>query len=143
MTEIDPREAESTEPDSLPEGWIPARVSDLVHLVNGFPFKPTHWKTFGLPIIRIQNLNNPRAPFNYCPDSIPKKYLVKKGDLLFAWSGTPGTSFGAHIWEGDEAWLNQHIFRVEFDEAHLDKKFLRFAINRNLGVCRKKHMWME
>jgi type I restriction enzyme S subunit len=53
--------------------------------------------------------------------------------LLFAWSGTPGTSFGAHIWCGGEAWLNQHIFNVLFDENEWDKKFLQFAINQNLA----------
>ena len=51
---------------------------------------------------------------------------------MFAWSGTPGTSFGAHIWQGGGAWLNQHIFKVLFDEELLNKKFLRLAINQNL-----------
>lgn len=121
-----------TETD-LSEGWALAEAGKVLTLVNGFPFKPSHWKGHGLPIIRIQNLNNPNAPFNYCPDRIPDKYRVNKGDLLFAWSGTPGTSFGAHIWNGGAAWLNQHIFRVEFDEGIFDKRFLRLSINRNLN----------
>ena len=116
----------------LPEGWAQAEVSELLTLLNGYPFKPSQWKGRGRPIIRIQNLNNPDARFNYCPDDIPRKYIVRTGDLLFAWSGTPGTSFGAHIWGGGEAWLNQHIFRVDFEEAFLDRRFLKLAINRNL-----------
>lgn len=118
--------------DSVPEGWTLARAGDLLRLTNGFPFKPSHWKGRGLPIIRIQNLNNPDASFNYCPDHLLDKYHVKHGDLLFAWSGTPGTSFGAHIWPGDSALLNQHIFRVDFDTQLFDKGFLRLSINRNL-----------
>src|SRR5438445_407881 len=118
--------------EDLPEGWAYGRIYDLVRLVNGFAFKPSHWKGRGLPIIRIQNLNNPNAPFNYCPDRIPEKFLVRHGNLLFAWSGTPGTSFGAHIWNGGNGWLNQHIFRVDFDESLLDKIYLRLAINCNL-----------
>jgi type I restriction enzyme S subunit len=97
-----------------------------------YPFKPSQWKEQGRPIIRIQNLNNSNAAFNRCPDHIPDKYLVQNGALLFAWSGTPGTSFGAHIWSGETGWLNQHIFRVDFDDGQLDKKFLRLAININL-----------
>ena len=116
----------------LPEGWTPARVGEIVDLVNGFAFKPSHWKGRGLPIIRIQNLNNANAPFNHCPDSMPDKYLVATGDLLFAWSGTPGTSFGAHVWKRAKGLLNQHIFRVDFNENLLDKHFLRLAINHNL-----------
>lgn len=116
----------------LPEGWAAARVDSLVSLFNGFAFKPSHWKGSGLPIIRIQNLNNPEAPYNYCPDDLPEKFRVAHGDLLFAWSGTPGTSFGAHVWQGRRAWLNQHIFRVAFDRELLDRDFLKHAINQNL-----------
>lgn len=122
----------ATTAEELPEAWANARAGDVLALVNGFPFKPSHWKGSGLPIIRIQNLNNPEAPFNYCPDHIPEKYAVERGDLLFAWSGTPGTSFGAHVWNGARAWLNQHIFRVEFDDGLFDKRFLRLSINHNL-----------
>lgn len=124
----------------LPNGWAQARVDSLVQLVNGFAFKPTQWKSEGLPIIRIQNLNNPDAPFNYCPENLPDKIRVRNGDLLFAWSGTPGTSFGAHIWRGEDAWLNQHIFKVTFNREYLDERFLRLAINQNLdGYIRQAH----
>ncbi|HEV2523416.1 MAG TPA: restriction endonuclease subunit S [Candidatus Acidoferrales bacterium] len=118
--------------EELPQGWAEAELGTLLNLVNGFAFKPSHWGKRGLPIIRIQNLNNPNAPFNYCEDDLPEKVRVRAGDLLFAWSGTPGTSFGAHIWNGGDAWLNQHIFRVGFDSRLFDKSFLRYAINQNL-----------
>jgi type I restriction enzyme S subunit len=118
--------------DALPKGWAEVEVGNVLHLINGFAFKPSHWGKTGLPIIRIQNLNNPDASFNYCADALPEKIKVRNGDLLFAWSGTPGTSFGAHIWSGGDAWLNQHIFRVEFDPQVFEKLFLRHAINQNL-----------
>ena len=57
---------------------------------------------------------------------------LKGGELLFAWSGTPGTSFGAHVWQGREALLNQHIFRVDFDEKTVEKRFFKYAINQKL-----------
>lgn len=131
MSATNPLAVSETRAD-LPEGWELVAAGDALNLINGFPFKPTQWKRNGRPIIRIQNLNNPEAAFNYCTDPISEKFAVRNGNLLFAWSGTPGTSFGAHIWNGDEAWLNQHIFRVEFDESIFDKRFLRFSINRNL-----------
>lgn len=118
--------------DELPKGWAEGGIGDVLNLINGFAFKPSHWGKMGLPIIRIQNLNNPDAPFNYCDGAIPEKVRVRNRDLLFAWSGTPGTSFGAHIWNGGDAWLNQHIFRVEFDSGLFDRSFLRHAINQNL-----------
>ncbi len=113
--------------------WQRARVGDALGLINGRAFKPTEWKKTGWPIVRIQNLNNPEAPFNYFEGDLPEKFQLVEGDLLFAWSGTPGTSFGAHIWRGGKAWLNQHIFKVQFDEKQFDKKFLQLAINQNLA----------
>ena len=113
--------------------WGKVRVGDALRLINGRAFKPSEWKEKGLPIVRIQNLNNAEAPFNYYEGNLPEKFLLDSGDLLFAWSGTPGTSFGAHIWRGGKAWLNQHIFKVIFDEAEFDKRFLRLAINQNLN----------
>lgn len=113
--------------------WVKAKVGEIMNLVNGAPFKPSDWAPEGLPIIRIQNLNNRDARFNYFNGQIAEKFRVKTDDLLFAWSGTPGTSFGAHIWKGGDAWLNQHIFRVDFDRENLNSEFLRLAINQNLA----------
>jgi type I restriction enzyme S subunit len=114
-------------------GWPRVEVGDVLKLVNGRAFKPVEWSKTGLPIVRIQNLNNPDAPFNYFEGELPPKFLLDDGDLLFAWSGTPDTSFGAHIWHGGKAWLNQHIYKVQFDELQFDKKFLQLAINQNLS----------
>ncbi|MCE9630220.1 MAG: restriction endonuclease subunit S [Planctomycetia bacterium] len=107
-------------------------IGDCLTLINGRAFKPAEWTTSGKPIIRIQNLNNPEASYNYYEGELPEKFAVRNGDLLFAWSGTPGTSFGAHVWHGEDAWLNQHIFKVLFSAAQFDKQFLRYAINQNL-----------
>ncbi len=114
-------------------GWPTEKVGDCLRLINGRAFKPNEWSQIGLPIIRIQNLNNHSALYNYYAGDLPEKFLIRNGDLLFAWSGTPGTSFGAHIWHGDKAWLNQHIFKVIFDPTKFDIKFLQLAINQNLS----------
>ena len=37
---------------------------EICVLVNGRAFKPNEWAKSGLPIIRIQNLNNALASFN-------------------------------------------------------------------------------
>ena len=93
---------------NLPNGWAKATIGMLADYVNGRAFKPTEWKDVGKPIIRIQNLNNNNAKYNFSPENHEEKYLVKNGDLLFAWSA----SLGAYIWHGEDAWLNQHIFIV-------------------------------
>ena len=91
--------------------------------INGRAFKPSEWEQNGLPIIRIQNLNDEDASYNYCSQSLDEKFKVKKGDLLFAWSA----SLGAHIWNKDNAWLNQHIFKV-IPDKDVNKMFLYYYL---------------
>ncbi len=116
----------------LPPGWATAAIRELCTLENGRAFKPSDWTEHGVPIVRIQNLNREGASFNHFAGEVSDRYRLRGGELLFAWSGTPGTSFGAHVWRGGEAVLNQHIFRVDFDESVVEKRFFRHAINQKL-----------
>ena len=100
--------------------------------VNGKAFKPHEWKESGLPIVRIQNLNDATGEYNYYQGCALEQHQLHGGELLFAWSGTPGTSFGAHIWEGGHAVLNQHIFRLDLYFL-LNKLYLKFALNCRVG----------
>jgi len=122
----------------LPKGWAWTTIAQICDLINGRAFKPKDWKTQGLPIVRIQNLNKADADFNYCDFKIDEKYYIDTGQLLFAWSGTPETSFGAHIWKRGRAVLNQHIFKVEINEKCLDKIFLMYLFNNNVSEYVKK-----
>lgn len=121
-----------TKVTTIPKRWVQVTIGESLNLINGKAFKPSDWHNSGLPIIRIQNLNNASKPFNYYSGKIEDKYIINKDDLLFAWSGTPGTSFGAHIWKNGKAVLNQHIFKVEFDETAFDKHFLLHFLNHNV-----------
>lgn len=112
--------------------WPTTSVGEICDLVNGAAFKPDDWDTTGLPIIRIQNLNDSSKPFNLCSHPMPEKYRVRKGDILLSWSGTPGTSFGCFRWGGPEGWLNQHIFNVRL-KPEIDGEFFIEAINARLA----------
>ena len=120
-------------PFEIPESWEWVRVKTFTALYNGRAFKPSDWTDTGLPIVRIQNLNNPSAPYNLYKGSVESEYQLHGGELLFAWSGTPGTSFGAHIWHGKDAVLNQHIFRLEFPEELIYKPYYMHALNQRIG----------
>jgi len=115
------------------KGWPKKRIGELVHLYNGRAFKPSDWTESGLPIVRIQNLNSPDSPYNFYDGVVDEAYLLKGGELLYAWSGTPGTSFGAHIWKGNKAVLNQHIFKVLFDEKYLNKLYFLYQLNLSVS----------
>jgi type I restriction enzyme S subunit len=120
-------------PHDLPPSWAWVRIGDQLDLLNGMAFKPTDWVSKGIPIVRIQNLNNPTAPFNFCrPEFAKARSLIDDGAFLISWSGTPGTSFGAFIWERGPAVLNQHIFRCDFKTDAFFARYLQVAINGRL-----------
>ena len=107
-------------------------IGEVCELINGRAFKPEDWKSIdsgGLPIVRIQNLNTPDSQFNYYTGDVSAQHIINPGELLFSWSGSRGTSFGAHIWYGGRAVLNQHIFKVGFNEAQATKMYLFHALN--------------
>ena len=118
-------------PFELPPGWEWLRLGSTMEMLNGRAFKPSEWMDAGLPIVRIQNLNNPNASFNYCdPSTVVDKNRIDDGAFLISWSGTPGTSFGAFIWSRGAAALNQHIFKCVLIGRVFLPEFLRLSINR-------------
>lgn len=113
--------------------WPHRPIGRLCELINGRAFKPEHWGTTGLPIVRIQNLNDQRKPFNYFAGSYAEKHIIDSGDVLLSWSGTPGTSFGCFIWERGTALLNQHIFKVKVKKDVMLPEFFVHSMNSKLG----------
>ncbi len=96
----------------VPAGWRLRRLGDLCSFTNGWGFKAKEWSERGLPIIRIQNLNG-SSDFKYFGGAPRDAWIVEEGDLLFAWAGVKGRSFGPYIWRGPRGVLNQHIYRVK------------------------------
>ena len=83
-------------------------LGTVAKYINGRAFKPIEWEKTGKPIIRIQNLTNSSEICHRTTKIYDEKFSIKQGDLLFSWSAT----LGVYIWQGEDAWLNQHIFKV-------------------------------
>ncbi len=110
------------------------KLGEAATFVNGFAFKPDQWNTSGKEIIRIQNLTNSSSSSNFYDGELPKKYKVIKGDLLISWSGT----LGIFEWNKEEAWLNQHIFKVIFNKYEFDKRFFYYLISHYIHQLEKE-----
>ena len=124
-----PEIGEDEKPFELPEGWEWAKLGHLMEMFNGRAFKSTEWSDSGLPIIRIQNLNDPNAPFNYFSGETAEQHIVDDGTFLISWSGTPGTSFGAFIWRRGKAALNQHINKCLIFGKDSNLEFIKLSVN--------------
>lgn len=106
--------------------WPMVELGEVAEYINGFPFKPDDWCVSGIPIIRIQNLTNSTDNINRTnKKDVPYKYRVVSGDLLISWSAT----IGFFIWKGEEAYLNQHIFKV-VTKPVINKLYLFYLGNK-------------
>jgi type I restriction enzyme S subunit len=121
-------------------GWPEKPIGNLCDLINGRAFKPSEWSRSGLPIARIQNLNDHTKPFNMFDGNYSEKHFIDNGAILLSWSGTPGTSFGCFRWSRGPALLNQHIFKVLIDPTIVDGDFFIYAVNGKLDeMIRQAH----
>ncbi len=121
-------EFKKTEIGEIPVEWEIKPLGEVCDFINGRGFKPHEWKDEGLPIIRIQNLNGSDI-FNYYSGEYAKKILINPNNLLFAWSGSRGTSFGPHIWKGPIGLLNYHTWKIEIT-SKVNKDYLHKALQK-------------
>lgn len=112
------------------------RLGEVASYINGYAFKPEDRGTEGLPIIRIQDLTGNSYDLGYYSGKYPKKIEINDGDILISWSA----SLGVYIWNNGKALLNQHIFKVEFVEDCIDKKYFVYAVRKKIDeMINKSH----
>lgn len=98
------------------------KLGDVATYINGYAFKPRDYSQSGLRIIRIQDLTGNVYQANRFDGILPDKYRIHDDDVLISWSA----SLGVYRWHGDDAYLNQHIFKVAFDKLDVDKDFFTY-----------------
>jgi len=116
---------------ALPNDWHESTLGSLGRYHNGRAFKKSEWETRGRPIIRIQNLTGSSKDFNYYQGDVEQGYVARTGDLLVSWAAT----LGAYIWNGPEAVVNQHIFKVD---SHIDLKFHKYLLEFKLDELKRQ-----
>lgn len=127
--------------ENLPEGWKLKSIYDTTSFINGAAFKEIDFEfnKVGLPVIKIAELKKGvDDQTDFTLRQLPVKFKITNGDILYSWSGNPETSLEVFKWFGGDAWLNQHIFKLEFQLKQskyfvyymlkeLKKEFIRLA----------------
>ena len=101
---------------------------DLAQWKNGLAFKKNDFSQSGKPIIKIAELKNGiTGQTKFTQGSYEESAYLKKGDMLFSWSGNPETSIDVYWYNLSEGWLNQHIFKV-IPKTFVYKKYLYYLL---------------
>lgn len=113
-----PAAMQASELGEVPEGWEALPLYDTAEYVNGAAFKARDFSSdnSGLPIVKIAELKQGiSSTTKFTTGDFKGKYRIDSGDVLYSWSGSPETSLEVFRWFGGEGWLNQHIFKLNFD----------------------------
>lgn len=101
---------------------------DLACWKNGLAFKNIQFAAKGKPIIKIAELKNGiTTQTRFTEQVFDDNVSLKKGDMLFSWSGNPETSIDVYWYELPDGWLNQHIFKVT-PKGFVDKFYLYYLL---------------
>ncbi|RME25095.1 MAG: restriction endonuclease subunit S [Deltaproteobacteria bacterium] len=102
---------EDSELGPIPRGWRVQSLDEIAHFLNGAAcqrFRPDGNEAT-LPVIKIRELNQGITDrTDRARASIPEKWHVHDGDVIFSWSG----SLVVKVWTGGPGALNQHLFKV-------------------------------
>ncbi len=112
------------------EGWVETRLEEVCGLQNGFAFKSSTFKTSGVPILRISNIQNGRIDADnrlvfFDPKDYREnldRYRIIEDDLLIAMSGATTGKLGFNT-VNTVFYLNQRVGKFE-PSAKLFKRFL-------------------
>ncbi len=115
--------------DGLPVGWREESLDHIADFLNGLALQkyPAESDEPSLPVIKISELRSgPSAKTGRAALSVPEKYIITDGDVLFSWSGTLMTT----LWSYGAGALNQHLFKVTSDRY--PKWFYYLWVNHHL-----------
>ena len=96
-----------------PDDWREYSLFDIALWKNGLAFKNIDFAKSGRPVIKIAELKNGvTSQTALTMAEYDPSVFVRRGDMLFSWSGNPDTSIDVFRWKGEDGWLNQHVFKV-------------------------------
>ena len=128
----------------IPDGWEVGNPYDIAEYVNGLAcqnYRPKESEK-SLPVIKIREMNEGiTADTEKVSASIPGKYRIYAGDILFSWSA----SLEIKIWTGETGGLNQHIFKVipkgYFSKGYVYQQLSAYLVNfQKMAESRKTTM---
>lgn len=127
---------------NLPKGWKWVRLAEVIKLWNGFAFKSTDYKEFGVPVIRIGDLQSGQVKLTRAvcvsddvADNVNSEIWIPPDALLIAMSGATTGKVAFNL-TGRRLLLNQRVGRIEafFTNIYFIKFFFETIVSLNLAI---------
>ncbi|EGR3066528.1 restriction endonuclease subunit S [Vibrio parahaemolyticus] len=113
----------------IPESWDDVSLVDIATFTNGIACQK-YYPSNDEPTYKVIKIREFSSGFDERSEcvrrSVPKKVIVKDGDILFSWSAT----LEVKLWTGGTGALNQHIFKVTSESY--PKTFYYFEVLKYL-----------
>ena len=128
----------------IPAGWEVGNLYEIADYINGLAcqnYRPQDEEIF-LPVIKIKEMHEGiTSDTEKVSATIPEKYIIFDGDILFSWSAT----LEVMIWTGGKGGLNQHIFKVVpksyFTKEYVFQQLSSYIVNfQKMAEARKTTM---
>ncbi|HDK7175466.1 TPA: restriction endonuclease subunit S [Clostridium botulinum] len=125
------------DPISNTRGWCTGILEKYIDVIGGYAFKSTGFVDYGIPVLKIGNINagyfKPTNLMFWKKDEKLNKYLIKPEDLVISLTGTVGKDdYGNVCIMGDdyeEYYLNQRNAKLEIkSENSLTKYYLMYLL---------------
>lgn len=119
------------EPESNPMHWAMLPLGDCLTVLGGYAFKSEEFKAYGVPVLRIGNINtgvfSPTNMVYWAKDALLERYQVLPGDLVISLTGTVGKDDYGNVCILGNAYpmyyLNQRNAKLVLGES-LNKHYL-------------------
>lgn len=126
-------------PYTLPNGWCWCKLGDLCSFESGFAFSSNDFKTSGIPLVRISNIQDNTVTLKNCvfiQDQVDEKYIIKTGDLLIAMSGATTGKMGIYSMR-QRALLNQRVGNICVQSRYLTANYRNYFMYSQSDVILK------
>ena len=126
-------------PYTLPNGWCWCKLGDLCSFESGFAFSSNDFKTSGIPLVRISNIQDSTVRLKNCvfiQDEVDEKYIIKTGDLLIAMSGATTGKMGIYSMR-QRALLNQRVGNICVQSRYLTANYRNYFMYSQSDVILK------
>jgi type I restriction enzyme S subunit len=117
--------------DENPESVEMVELSNLVDFKPGKAWKTKNLSDDGLKIVRISNLTGEKNDYWHYNGEYEERRVIEDGGLLFSWAGMK-SSIGVHIYRGEKALLNQHIYNL-IPKSNISRKYLYYYLDYRMS----------